>query len=94
MIFASNLRPFLYAKDYGIVREPTLQVAYSQNVEDILYAWYSIFNEIINAHVPLKQKRVGSESKPKWLSPNIVQLMRSRDHLLKKAKRSNDPLDW
>ena len=64
------------------------------DVEDIVYAWYSIFNEIINAHVPLKHKRVRSESKPKWLSLNILQLMRSRDHLLKKAKRSNDLYDW
>ena len=64
------------------------------DVEDIAHGWYSILNEVINAHVPLKHKRVRSESKPKWLSPNILQLMRSRDHLLKKAKRSNDSLDW
>ena len=64
------------------------------DVEDIVSGWYSMLNDVINAHVPLKQKRVRRESKPKWLSPKILQLMKSRDHLLKKAKRSNDPLDW
>ena len=32
------------------------------DVEDIVYSWYSIFNEIINAHVPLEHKCFRSES--------------------------------
>ena len=62
------------------------------DVKDIVYGWYSILNEAINAHVPLKYKRIRCESKPKWLSPNILQLMRLRDHLLKRLNASKTRL--
>ena len=56
--------------------------------------WYSLLNEAIDANAPLKRKRIRDDIKPKWSSPAILKLMKKRDNLLKKAKRSNTPDDW
>ena len=44
--------------------------------------------------MPLKQKRVRDYTKPKWLSPEILRLMKLRDRLLERARRSNSQDDW
>ena len=63
-------------------------------VDDIVNGWYSLLNEAIDANAPVKRKRIRDDTKPKWLSPAILKLMKKRDHLLRKAKRSNAPDDW
>ena len=63
-------------------------------VDDIVNGWYSLLNEAIDANAPVKRKRIRDDTKPKWLSAAILKLMKKRDHLLKKAKRSNAPDDW
>ena len=59
-------------------------------VDDIVHGWYSLLNEVIDANAPaVKRKRIRDDTKPKWLSPAILKLMKKHDHLLEKAKRSN-----
>ena len=62
-------------------------------VDDIVHGWYSLLNEAIDANAPIKRKRITDDTKPQWLSPAILKLMKKRDHLLKRAKRSNTPDD-
>ena len=44
--------------------------------------------------MPLKNKRIKNETQPKWLKPELLELIKSRDKLLKKAKRSNSSDYW
>ena len=63
-------------------------------VDNIVNGWYSLLNEAVDVNAPIKRKRIRDDTKPKWLSPAILKLMKKHDHLLKKAKRSNAPDDW
>ena len=44
--------------------------------------------------MPLQQKRVKCEVQPKWFTNNISQEIKSRDKLLKIARKSNLETDW
>ena len=55
-------------------------------VDDMVNGWYSLLNEAIDANAPLKRKRIRHDTKPKWLSPAILKLMKTRDRLLKKSE--------
>ncbi len=46
--------------------------------------WKSFFNEILNKHAPMRQRRLKAKSVP-WITPAIKQLMRNRDYHKKKA---------
>ena len=90
-----NLKSLDHAKFLKTLEEIPWDTAFLfDEVDDIVNAWYCLFNEAINANVPLKQKRVRGYTKPKWLSPEILRLMKLRDRLLKRAKRSNSQDDW
>ncbi|KAL9968992.1 hypothetical protein ACROYT_G021146, partial [Oculina patagonica] len=90
-----NLKSLDHAKFIKTLEETPWDIAFLfDEIDDIVNAWYCLFNEAVNANVPLKQKRVRYDTKPKWLSPGILKLMKERDRLLKKAKRSNSHDDW
>ena len=89
-----NLKSLDHAKFLKTLEEIPWNTAFLfDEVDDIVNAWYCLFKDAINANVPLKQKRVRDYTKPKWLSPEILRLMKLRDRLLKRAKRSNSQDD-
>ena len=49
------------------------------NVDDALDAWYSLFTDVIDKHVPLKQHRVKNVNQPNWLTPEIIDSIKIRD---------------
>ena len=49
-------------------------------VDDALDTWYSLFSDIIDKHVPLKQHRVKNVKQPDWLTPEIIDSIKTRDH--------------
>lgn len=49
------------------------------NVDDALDAWYSLFSDVIDKHVPLKQHRVKNINQPSWLTPEIIDSIKTRD---------------
>lgn len=49
------------------------------DVNDALNAWYSLFLEVIDKHVPLKMHRVKHKNQPNWLSPEIIDSIKIRD---------------
>ena len=59
-----------------------------EDVDDIVDAWYCFFYEAVNIHMPLKKKRVKYDTQPKWLTSELLELIKSRDQKLKKAKYS------
>ena len=64
------------------------------NMNDIVDLWYYLFNEAVNIHMQLKKKRVKYDTQPKWLTSELLELIKSRDNKLNKAKYSNLPEDW
>ena len=40
----------------------------TDNVDDMLELWYSLFFTVIDKHLPIKKKRVENPSQPEWLS--------------------------
>ena len=63
------------------------------DVEDKLYAFNSLFNEISDQHAPLKTFKVRGKPNP-VVTENIRGLMKTRDYWRRKAKKTNDPLAW
>ena len=53
---------------------------------DALDMWYKIYNDIIDTHIPLREKRVKSISLPQWLSRELLSSIRTRNRLKKLAK--------
>jgi hypothetical protein len=51
------------------------------------------FFQIADKHAPIKKRRVGKISAP-WLTAEIKNLMRERDHLKRKAVITKDESDW
>ena len=37
-----------------------------EDTNDVVDTWYNVFNDIIDEHLPLKQKRVKRKVQPKW----------------------------
>ena len=65
-----------------------------QDPNDVVDAWYKIFNGIIDEYLPLKQKRVKRKVQPKWFNAEILKGIKARDKLLKKARKSQAEGDW
>ena len=57
---------------------------------DVLDAWYKIFEDVVNTYLPLKQKRVKRKILPKWFTSEIKQ----RDKLLRNARQTKSANDW
>ena len=36
--------------------------------DDIVHVWYNIFNNIVDQHAPMRQKRVKRKSQPDWFN--------------------------
>ena len=63
------------------------------DVEDKLYAFNSLFNEILDQHAPIKTFKVRRRPNP-CVTENIRGLMKTRDKWRKRAKKTNDPNVW
>jgi len=55
--------------------------------------WKALFLGVCDAHAPLRSKRL-RPSKSSWISTKLKKRMNYRDHLKKKAVKSNNPIDW
>ena len=49
------------------------------NVDDAFDTWCSLFSEIIDKHVPLKQRRVKHINQPIWLTRDTFESIKTRD---------------
>ena len=49
------------------------------DTNDIVETWSSLFLDIINKHLPLKQHRVKYKQQPKWLIGEIIDAIKTRD---------------
>ena len=62
--------------------------------DDVVDAWYDIFQGVRDRFLPLKHKRLQRKSQPKWFINHIIDGFKERDKLLTKAKKSGSDHDW
>ena len=60
----------------------------SNNVNDMVYVWDTLFLQVVNKHALLCNKRVRNKPSP-WLTPSIRKLMQRRDYLMKQSIKFN-----
>lgn len=65
-----------------------------EDIDDILNALESMLNEVLDQHLPWKNRRVKRQNQPPWMNDEIMELMRERDNLLKTACHTNLLIDW
>ena len=49
------------------------------DTKDTLDSWSSLFIEIVDKHLPLKNLRVKHKQQPKRLTPGIIEAIKNRD---------------
>ena len=57
------------------------------DVNDAVFAWNKLFLDVVNKHRPLKQTTMKGSNKP-WVTSAIRRMMKERDSLLRKAKKT------
>ena len=65
-----------------------------EDSNDVIDAWYKIFEDVVNAHLPIKHKKVKRKVQPKWFTCQISQEITKRNTLLAKAKQNQSVSDW
>ena len=68
-------------------------VEFFNNLDDRVYPFNCLFLEALNDHAPIKRIRIKSKPNP-FISPEIKQLMNTRDAWHKSAIKSCDKLHW
>ena len=51
-------------------------------------------DEVLDQHMPWKNKRVKRRSQPPWMNDEILKLIFERGGLMKTARRTNLSIDW
>ena len=50
-----------------------------EDTNDVVDTWSSLFLSIVDKHLPLKTHRVKFKQQPKWVTPDIIDAMKTRD---------------
>ena len=69
------------------------QVTDTNEVNEAVMKFESLFLPICNKHAPLRRKRVRKQNSP-WITNDIIQLMHKRDNVKKKAIASGSSQQW
>ena len=49
------------------------------NTDDVLETWTDLFLDVVNKNIPIKEHRVKHKIQPQWITPEILDTIRSRD---------------
>ena len=63
------------------------------DVEGSLNAFNLLFNEILDCHAPVQKIKIRNRPNP-FVTDDIRELMKTRNHWRKEARKTNDPLAW
>ena len=63
------------------------------NIDDIWHHWATLFNQILDKHVPLVQKKIGNRQIP-WITAQIRKEIRKRNQLYKKFRKNSTNMNW
>ena len=63
------------------------------NIDDIWHHWATLFNQILDKHVPLVQKKIANRQKP-WIAAQIRKEIRKRNQPHKKFRKNLTNMIW
>ena len=63
------------------------------NIDDIWHHWVTLFNQILDKHVPLVQRKIANRQIP-WITAQIRKEIRKRNQLHKKFRRNTTNMNW
>ena len=86
-----NYNPELFLSD--LEQAPFHIANIFDDFDDQVNVFNSLFLDTLNDHAPIKRFKIKSRPNP-FITPEIKQLMKTRDSWHKKARKSNDRLDW
>ena len=78
---------------YDISQVPWNIVEIFDDVDDQLFVFNELFNDVLNEHAPIKTFKVRGRPNP-CITPEIRELMKTRNYWQKVAKKTKDPLAW
>ncbi|XP_068692806.1 uncharacterized protein [Montipora foliosa] len=87
----SGYAPDSFCKDLYLV--PWHMVYFFDDIDSQVDTFNSLFLDVLDQHVPIKRIKIKSCSNP-FVTPEIKQLMKTRDLWHKKAIQTNDKLSW
>ena len=56
---------------------------YSNDLDEMLNTWIKLVLDVFDTHTPIRKKRVKSPDRPSWLTNEIQEAIKHRDHLKK-----------
>ena len=56
-----------------------------EDTEDIVDSWYKIFTDILDSHIPVKEKRVKKNAQPIWFTSEINEAMKKKRQTSKES---------
>ena len=80
-----------FVKDLNNIPWDTIRLFH--DVNDGVFAWNKLFLDVVNKHAPLKQIRMKGSNKT-WVTCAITTMMKERDILLRKVKKTKCTHDW
>jgi hypothetical protein len=83
-----NFNEEAFCKDLSQIPWDTIDIF--DYVDNALEAWYNLFLDMIDKHLPLREKRVKKQQQPDWMTYEIIQCMAQRDHF----KSINDMVNY
>ena len=63
------------------------------NIDDIWHHWVALFNQILDKHVPLVQKKIANRQIP-WITAQIRKEIRKKTPLYKKFRKNTTNMNW
>ena len=63
-----------------------------EDTDDILEAWTDLFLQVVDKNMPIKQHRVKRKNQPEWLTPDIIDAMKTRDR--HKSLQNENEYKW
>ena len=76
----------LFQEDLKQIDWKTILNTYTNDPSGMASTFQEVFSSVLNAHAPIKQRRVKKEFAP-WLVPNIGKAIETRDRLKRIATR-------
>ena len=87
----SGYGPDSFCEDLSLV--PRHLVYFFDDIDSQVETFNSLFLDVLDQHAPIKRLKIKSRSNP-FITPEIKQLMKTRDRWHRKAIQTNDKLCW
>ena len=82
-----NFDEDLFLQDLMLV--PWNLIKIYEDPNDALETWTMLFREVVDQHLPLRQKRVKHPQQPEWMTDEILLAMKTRDRYAKTNEHEN-----